>query len=339
MNDFVKSWLEIDEFFALRSPNTMRCGKILHLIGILAVASGCKREKPPPENRDSSVPLMATLAAAPTVIASSPEPTRPSPSAAMTEPKRSCPPDMLIIENRYCVDRYEMSLVDVATEQTVSPYYPVLPDYTEYLAARRREALNYETADAGQAANTPMPELPKFQTESKVRPKAVSRAGVVPSAHLSMPVAKAACEASGKRLCALDEWKRACRGETDQKFPYGPDYRPGQCNVFREDHPGHVLFGNFSVGMQDPRMGTISTAKGPLLRNTGQTHSCASRWGNDALYDMVGNLDEWVDDPDGTFVGGFFSRATKEGCDAIVTAHVAGYHDYSIGARCCRDAK
>ena len=53
---------------------------------------------------------------------------------------------------------------------------------------------------------------------------------------------------------------------------------------------------------------------------------------------MVGNLDEWVDDPEGTFVGGFFSRSSKEGCDAIVTTHAPSYRDYSIGARCCKDA-
>jgi hypothetical protein len=49
---------------------------------------------------------------------------------------------------------------------------------------------------------------------------------------------------------------------------------------------------------------------------------------------MVGNLDEWV--ADGGFSGGFFSRGTREGCDARITSHPPEYFDYSLGARCCR---
>jgi formylglycine-generating enzyme required for sulfatase activity len=73
-----------------------------------------------------------------------------------------------------------------------------------------------------------------------------------------------------------------------------------------------------------------------LLKKTGESRECASRWGNDAAYDMVGNLDEWVDDPVGKFVGGFYSRATREGCDASVSNHPRNYFDYSLGTRCCK---
>ena len=51
---------------------------------------------------------------------------------------------------------------------------------------------------------------------------------------------------------------------------------------------------------------------------------------------MVGNLDEWVDEPGGAFLGGFYSRATQNGCEARVTEHPPEYFDYSTGARCCR---
>jgi hypothetical protein len=51
---------------------------------------------------------------------------------------------------------------------------------------------------------------------------------------------------------------------------------------------------------------------------------------------MVGNLDEWVDDPDGAFLGGFYARGTAEGCDARVGVHAPEYFDYSLGVRCCR---
>ena len=52
---------------------------------------------------------------------------------------------------------------------------------------------------------------------------------------------------------------------------------------------------------------------------------------------MVGNLDEWVDDPKGRFLGGFFSRSTREGCDASRVARTRdAYFDYSLGVRCCK---
>jgi hypothetical protein len=76
--------------------------------------------------------------------------------------------------------------------------------------------------------------------------------------------------------------------------------------------------------------------RGPLLRQTGATHSCRSEWGQDAVFDMVGNLDEWIDDETGAFVGGFYARATREGCDARITSHPPEYFDYSLGVRCCR---
>jgi formylglycine-generating enzyme required for sulfatase activity len=54
-------------------------------------------------------------------------------------------------------------------------------------------------------------------------------------------------------------------------------------------------------------------------------------------HDMVGNLDEWVDDEEGTFRGGFYARASTKGCEAQVTSHSPDYFDYSTGARCCQN--
>ena len=131
----------------------------------------------------------------------------------------------------------------------------------------------------------------------------------------------------------------ACRGEQDTLFPYGPDYVDGACNVFREDHPATLLHENPSLGHLDPRLDRVPGRKGPLLRATGESPRCASRWGDDAVYDLVGNLDEWLDDPAGAFAGGFYARSTRNGCDAFVGAHPKSYLDYSTGVRCCGDAR
>jgi hypothetical protein len=76
----------------------------------------------------------------------------------------------------------------------------------------------------------------------------------------------------------------------------------------------------------------------PLLRLTGATESCKSVWQGSAVFDMVGNLDEWIDDPTGSFVGGFYARSTREGCESKISSHSGEYYDYSLGTRCCRSA-
>jgi formylglycine-generating enzyme len=159
---------------------------------------------------------------------------------------------------------------------------------------------------------------------------------VTPNGYLSGTLAELACRNAGKRLCTLEEWIFACRGEAARKFPYGEHYDSARCNVFRSTHPAQVLHGDSSTGHLDPRLNLVEDADGPLLRKTGETPSCRSTWGNDAIEDMVGNLDEWVDAPEGAFLGGFYARSTREGCDAKVSSHPRSYFDYSLGTRCCR---
>jgi hypothetical protein len=74
----------------------------------------------------------------------------------------------------------------------------------------------------------------------------------------------------------------------------------------------------------------------PLLLETGAAAGCTSVWSDDRIYDMVGNLDEWIDDPSGVFVGAFYARDVVHGCDARVEIHSPDYYDYTLGTRCCR---
>jgi formylglycine-generating enzyme required for sulfatase activity len=69
---------------------------------------------------------------------------------------------------------------------------------------------------------------------------------------------------------------------------------------------------------------------------TGERSECTNVYG---VFDMVGNLHEWIDDPDGTFRGGYYMDTTRngEGCKYATTAHSFTYHDYSTGFRCCMD--
>ena len=168
--------------------------------------------------------------------------------------------------------------------------------------------------------------------------KAVTKQGVVPQAYISRNEAHDACKASKKRLCTEDEWVRACEGKQPTTFPYGDERKAGYCN----DH-GRPPLATLYAGspdahsyepMNDPRLNQLPGT----VAKTGQFNHCKSSWG---AFDMVGNVHEWVEDPAGTFRGGYYldTSINGEGCNYKTVAHDAAYHDYSTGFRCCADAR
>ena len=176
---------------------------------------------------------------------------------------------------------------------------------------------------------------------------AVSRANQKPQGYISGAQAAVACQNAGKRLCAPREWKTACRGPEQTLYPYGDTRRANVCNDRFDKPTGHPVTRLFKMTkthgdkqskmwtpefMNDPRLHELSDTVKP----TGQYADCTNGYG---VFDMVGNLHEWVADPKGTFMGGFFmdTRINGEGCDYRTTAHDFGYHDYSTGFRCCMD--
>jgi hypothetical protein len=258
-----------------------------------------------------------------------------TPRPALLEPLRTpivCPPDMVAVAGRVCVDRFETSLVDRDTGRAWSPFFT--PDRERaaqvfaFYTARRDAA-----APGSLEATFAVPAVPPFAIEAR----AVSAKGVLPQGYLSADQAEAACRAAEKRLCTEAEWITACRGDVMKDYPYGDRYEQGACNVFREDHPSAMLHGNAARYHDDPRNGQLVVAGRTLLLETGSSPRCASKWGDDAIFDMVGNLDEWVADAQGVFVGGFYSRGTRAGCFSRVSAHPRRYSDYSTGTRCCKD--
>ncbi len=243
-----------------------------------------------------------------------------------------CPEDMVAVAGRVCVDRFETSLVDRATLRAWPPYYAPSLDRARGVA-ELYAALREKAPEASLGATMPIPAPPAFAID----PKAVSVKDATPQGYLSADEAEGACRAAGKRLCTESEWLTACRGESETEFPYGEHYEEGACNVYRESHPSFLLHQNSARYHDDPRNNLVTFEGRPLLRRTGATPRCASRWGDDAVYDMVGNLDEWVSDERGVFVGGFYSRGTRSGCFSRVSNHPRAYSDYSTGARCCAD--
>jgi hypothetical protein len=278
----------------------------------------------------------------PLSLVSGPAPFAPIPSLIEPDPSRrlapspECPSEMVSIGGRFCVDRFEAMILDATTGEILSPDFPTTPNlldfaFGEWATARARTGSVHARA-------FPLPFVSPSRLGRRTAPLAISRLGARPNGYLTGLVAESACAAAGKRLCSLDEFVTACRGEDDTAFPYGDTYEDGSCNVYRDEHPAAILHDNASLGHLDPRLNRVSARGKPLYQRTGESPACKSRWGGDAAYDMNGNLDEWVEEGNGAFAGGFYARATRAGCDALVTAHPRTYLDYSTGVRCCKDA-
>lgn len=245
----------------------------------------------------------------------------------------SCPREMARVGNS-CIDRWEVHAVDVKTKLPLSPFYPPDP----VLLGKVYTFWSTEAARTGsaRARTLPLPPVPEHQ-KGHFEPKAMSAPGVLPQGYMTYYSAKKSCENAGKRLCTEEEWVRACRGKRGAKHPYGENFLVGKCNIFRQIHPAYELHGNSSLGHLDPRLHlVVEGLDAPLLMETGQLPHCVSEVREGTVYDMEGNLDEWIDDEDGVFVGGFFSRQTTEGCQAKIEGHAPVYTDYSLGTRCCK---
>jgi sulfatase modifying factor 1 len=215
-----------------------------------------------------------------------------------------CPAGMARVEidakRVVCIDRYEGSLVEVLPEGE-KPFSP-------------------------------------FDQVKGRRVRAVSRQGVVPQAYISRNEAEAACNQARKRLCTEEEWTHACQGRNPTTFPYGDERKSGYCNDSGRAPLAsyYASIGDGAYGfepMNDPRLNQLP---GTIAR-TGTHPHCRNTFG---VFDMVGNLHEWIADPDGTFLGGYYldTKINGEGCHYKTVAHDGTYHDYSTGFRCCADA-
>lgn len=239
-------------------------------------------------------------------------------------PPPACPPEMVHI-GRYCVDRWEGHFLTKNDDGTTTPW----PHY----------------------------ERPKDDTYYIAH----SAAGAFPQAYVSRVEAKAACTHAGKRLCSRAEWMRACKGNNGYRYPYGNKGKRGACNTGKP-HLLHTFFGPRPGGwtydnFNDPKL----NQEPGFLAKSSEYETCHS---TEDVYDMVGNLHEWVNDTVGTdieevlakdgverktqpwkagnamFMGGFFSTTIEHGpgCTYTTIAHEPTYHDYSTGFRCCKTA-
>lgn len=136
-----------------------------------------------------------------------------------------------------------------------------------------------------------------------------------PTANLDLPGALAACTARGLRVCAEDEWTRACEGLSHRRWPYGDRYVPDRC---RDEARAR------------------SSQQGEAAPS-GSHPDCRTPEG---VYDLSGNLWEWVLDAHGTGTlagGGWNISAGLNQCTARAPAQVT-FRNAETGTRCCGGA-
>ena len=137
--------------------------------------------------------------------------------------------------------------------------------------------------------------------------------------------ADAYCRFTGERLCKEDEWFAACRGPNLQDYPYGKAYVAGACKA-------------------KPRTGTGVAVADERTEKVGASPGCEG--GYPGLWDMAGNVAEWVDSCNGDychFYGGAFLEndpvADFASCKRVCAGNQKSFRSSTIGFRCCKDAR
>ena len=146
--------------------------------------------------------------------------------------------------------------------------------------------------------------------------RSCSRSSVLPWSAATLQEAISACENAGLRLCTKEEWALACQSSALNVFPYGNEYNQSTCNGL------------------DAELGSSSPA--------GSLTGCTAVALDASIYDLSGNLKEWVDDGSlNNFHqvrgGSYESPQAALRCDFDFTVVNDSAKLNTVGFRCCGD--
>lgn len=150
--------------------------------------------------------------------------------------------------------------------------------------------------------------------------------GVVPATMVTFEQALDACREEGKRLCTEPEWIEACAAG-------GSSPTPADCNTAAG--PVHLA----PEALWDP-LGVSQALESVDGRTaSGARKRCVTP---DGVYDMVGNVAEWVKPPGAgpyrsVLRGGHFADGASS-CRWAKNLTAAHYRFFQTGFRCCCDA-
>lgn len=129
----------------------------------------------------------------------------------------------------------------------------------------------------------------------------------LPLTNVTIDQARYICKTVGKRLCSAYEWTNACLGAQRYRYGYGNAYIKGECNV----NSSSVL-------------------------PTGVKINCR---GGAMVFDMVGNVMEWVESAEGPVaMGGAHTAGDVADCFSSRFFPPEARSD-QVGFRCCMDGE
>lgn len=255
----------------------------------------------------------------PGYCSSEPSPTEAT-HAAKTEPvasetalgstkSLSCPADMVEVEGDYC------QVVEQICE--------------EYISEKKDRCAKYRNKVRCLGKSKAL----RFCIDRYEYP---NQAGTKPTVAVTFTEAAELCASEGKRLCGAEEWTQACEGSEHSPYPYGFVRNGEACN-----HDKPYIIPDDSA-YQNPETRAAEAARLNQSEPSGSRPSCVSSYG---VFDMTGNVDEWVRNESGSVNGPEFESGLKGGywgpvrnrCRPMTTDHNHWHHGYQIGFRCCKN--
>jgi len=294
-------------------------GRAIAACGVASlVACGRGRKEAPPAAPDASTAAVASATATASEHASAAGSARPPEADAGP---RHCPDDMAYVDTTYCSD-IERHCVDMEHEPINN-----LDICHAYAASQQRCRTK--------------PRRVAFCIDRYEYP---NQAGAHPTWMLDWYEAQATCESKGKRLCWQSEWTAACEGPEHTPFPYGWERDHSKCNVdnFYIEPRRYGPKGQFFFYSKNDDVRREELARLDQSVPSGSMASCRSGFG---VFDMPGNVDEWVvsDEPPreksrwAGLKGGAWGHVRSQ-CRPTTYSHAPDFRYYFVGFRCCRDA-
>jgi hypothetical protein len=160
-----------------------------------------------------------------------------------------------------------------------------------------------------------------------------NRVGEKPAVMRTWNDAAASCAAEGKRLCGESEWTLACEGKQHNPYPYGTKRDATACNI---DKPHSSVD---EKALANPQKRDGEAARLWQGEPSGSRAACVSEYG---VFDMTGNVDEWVINESGrpyksASKGGYWGPV-RDRCRPSTTVHAEDFSFYQLGFRCCSEA-
>jgi len=180
--------------------------------------------------------------------------------------------------------------------------------------------------------------LPSFCMD---RYEAPNVRGELPLAMKTAGDGEAWCAERGKRLCTEEQWVRACQGPHGRLYPYGDEHRESACNDDRR-----WLVVHWERLAQWPSEVAVNEAASLFQADpSGARAGCVSEEG---VYDLTGNVAEWVRRSDGppkpgydhVLKGCYWAGCYHEphpNCVFRNSAHPGSFRTYEAGFRCCAE--